>query len=364
MEFFKKETRIDFMGIRKLTGTLIVLLWLVSVVLLIGKGLNFGLDFTGGTQVEARFAHEASPEKIRELLEAEGFTGVKVQRYGSTQDILIRIQNMGSPELATNEVVAKDRVAKDTVAKDAVAKGTVAKEATVNGKIDNKKNNANLKTEAILESEAEQKMSVRVREALLKQFPGAEIRRTEFVGSEVGKELIERGGIAVLVSILATMIYIAFRFEYRLAVSAAIGLIHDAFIVLGIFSLFGFEFDLATLASILAVLGYSLNDTIVVFDRVRENFRKVRKGTPAEVMNLSINQTLSRTIMTSVMTLLVVLALLFFGGESLFGFSMALTIGIIVGTFSSIYVSGALALWLGLSRADLIPRAKVELEGP
>ena len=150
------------------------------------------------------------------------------------------------------------------------------------------------------------------------------------------------------------------RFEYRLALSAAIGLSHDAFLILGVFSLFGFEFDLATLASVLAVLSYSLNDTIVVFDRVRENFRKVRKGTPVEIMDLSINQTLSRTIMTSWMTLLVVLALLFFGGETLFGFSMAFFVGIVIGTFSSIYVSGALALWLGLSRDDLMPKQRVD----
>src|SRR4029079_10116492 len=162
-----------------------------------------------------------------------------------------------------------------------------------------------------------------------------EIRGTEFVGSEVGAQLVEQGGVAVLVSILATMIYIAFRFEYRLAVSAAVGLTHDAFLILGVFALFGFEFDLATLASILAVLGYSLNDTIVVFDRVRENFRKVRKGTPVEVMNLSINQTLSRTIMTSGLTLLVVVVLFFFGGETLRPFSLALIIGIVIGTYSS-----------------------------
>jgi preprotein translocase subunit SecF len=184
----------------------------------------------------------------------------------------------------------------------------------------------------------------------------------EFVGSEVGSQLVQQGLMAIVISILATMIYIAFRFEYRLAVSAAVGLLHDAILLLGIFSLFKFEFDLATLASVLAVLGYSLNDTIVVFDRVRENFRKVRKGTPVDIMNLSINQTLSRTIMTSLMTMLVVLALLFFGGESLFGFSMAFFVGILIGTFSSIYVSGALALWMGLSKADLMLKPKVSLD--
>jgi preprotein translocase subunit SecF len=244
-------------------------------------------------------------------LEGQGLQGVRVQQYGTTQDLLIRISN------------------------------------------------------ADAEATEEQKIAGQVKTILQKENPTVEIRRTEFVGSEVGAQLFEQGGIAVLVSIIATMIYIAFRFEYRLAVSAAVGLIHDAVLILGIFSTFGFEFDLATLASVLAVLGYSLNDTIVVFDRVRENFRKIRKGTPAEIMNLSINQTLSRTVMTSLLTLLVVLALLFFGGETLFGFSMAFFVGIIIATVSSIYVSGALALWLGLTRADLMPKAKIEhQEGP
>ncbi len=311
MEFFKNETRIDFMGIRRYTGIFTIVLGLAAFGILITKGLNFGLDFTGGTQIEARFSKATSPSEVRSQLEKEGFHGVRVQQFGSTQDILIRLGNEGKQEANT-----------------------------------------------------EQKASARIKNALLKHDQDMEIRRTEFVGSEVGAQLVEQGGVAVLISILATMMYIAFRFEYRLAVSAAVGLSHDALIILGVFSLFGFEFDLATLASVLAVLGYSLNDTIVVFDRVRENFRKVRKNTPTEIMNLSINQTLSRTLMTSWMTLLVVLALLFFGGENLFGFSMAFFVGILMGTFSSIYVSGALALWMGLSRADLLPKPKSEIEGP
>jgi preprotein translocase subunit SecF len=309
MEFFKKETRIDFMGIRRYTGAFTAILWIFSISILVYKGLNFGLDFTGGTQIEARFKQEASPVLIKAQLEEEGFQGIRVQQAGSTHDLLIRIANQASTTTSS-----------------------------------------------------EQKLSARVKEALLKKHAEVDIRKAEFVGSEVGAELFERGGIAVFISILATMIYIAFRFEYRLAISAAVGLCHDAVLILGVFSLFGFEFDLSALASVLAVLGYSLNDTIVVFDRVRENFRKIRKGNPVDIMNLSINQTLSRTIMTSWMTLLTVLALLFFGGESLFGFSMAFFVGIVIGTFSSIYVSGALALWLGLTRADLLPKAKMELD--
>lgn len=294
------------MGYRRYTVLFSLLLWLAAIGLLAVQGLYFGLDFTGGTQVEARFHAPIEASVIRDQFEHQGFKGVRVQQYGSTEDILIRIAHQ--------------------------------------------------------KNEDEQTTSKRVQNTLFQLYPDSEIRRVEFVGSEVGSQLVEQGIIAILISILATMVYIAFRFEYRLAVSAAVGLLHDAILLLGIFSLFKFEFDLATLASVLAVMGYSLNDTIVVFDRVRENFRKVRKGTPVEIMNLSINQTLSRTIMTSFMTSLVVFALLFFGGESLFGFSMAFLLGIIIGTFSSIYVSGALALWMGLSKADLMPKAKVSLE--
>ncbi len=318
MEFFKSSTQISFMGIRRYTGILNVLLWVISVGLLATKGIHLGLEFTGGTQIELRFTEIIEPSAVRAALEKEHFHGIRVQQNGSPHDILIR--------------VAPQKVS-----------GTKAD-----------------KHDPLQSAAIEQKQIHALKGVLEALDPELDIRRTEFVGSEVGDQLLEQGGIAVLVSILATMIYITLRFEYRLALSAAIGLCHDAFLILGVFSLFGFEFDLATLASVLAVLSYSLNDTIVVFDRVRENFRKVRKATPVEIMDLSINQTLSRTIMTSWMTLLVVLALLFFGGESLFGFSMAFFVGIVIGTFSSIYVSGALALWLGLSRADLMPKQKLE----
>lgn len=348
MEFFKKETNIDFMGMRRWTVAISVILWLVSIGLLITKGLNFGLDFTGGAQVEARFQSPVQPSSLREKLEAQGFHGVRVQQYGSTNDILIRVANYTGDEQSVNQKQEEPKISAETNADSNIAN-------SMDESI--KPGQSSIQTQ-------EGSITYRIKEALTKTYPDIEIRRTEYVGSEVGEQLFEQGGIAVLVSILATMIYIALRFEYRLAVSAAVGLIHDAIIILGIFSLFAFEFDLAALASIMAVLGYSLNDTIVVFDRVRENFRKMRKGTPYEIMNSSINQTLSRTIMTSWLTMLVVLALLFFGGETLFSFSIAFFIGILIGTFSSIYVSGALALWLGLSRTDLMPKPKLVDERP
>ncbi|MFI4937703.1 MAG: protein translocase subunit SecF [Candidatus Berkiellales bacterium] len=308
MEFFHRQTNIDFMGIRKITGVVSILVSIISIVLLIYKGLNFGLDFTGGTQLELRYGQPVHFEEVREHLENAGFHGAKVTQFGTTRDILVKIPNK--------------------------------------------------------EGVSEHKLGVEILAALKTQNNTVELRQVEFVGSEVGEHLAEQGGLAVLAALFATLLYIAMRFEYRLGVSATVALLHDPILILGIFSLFQIEFDLATLAGVLAVIGYSLNDTIVVFDRVRENFRKVRKGTSLEIMNSSINQTLSRTIMTSSLTLIVVVALYFFGGESLHGFSLALIIGIVVGTYSSIFIAGALALMMGLSRSDLASSKKIIDEMP
>ncbi len=306
MEFFKKETAIDFMGFRKVTCIVSVVLSILSLLCIYYKGINFGMEFTGGTQIELRFAKLIEPNDIRKELEKAGFKELRVQTYGSIHDILIRMASSNAID--------------------------------------------------------EQKINTQLTSIFNKGEQSVEVRRVEYIGSEVGEQLAEQGGLAVLLAILATMIYIALRFEYRFAVSAALSLCHDAVLVLGIFSFFQVEFDLPTLAGILAVLGYSLNDTIVVFDRVRETFRKIRKESTAYIMNLSINQTLSRTIVTSWLTLLVVLALLIYGGKSLFGFSLALCIGIVIGTYSSIYVASTLALVLGLSRADLMPKQKVAVD--
>lgn len=305
MELFHKIPHIDFMGMRRMSAYFSFFLCAVSIFILYQNGLNFGLDFTGGTQIELRYETQQDPDHIREILEEHDFDP-KVTHFGTAKDILIRMANK--------------------------------------------------------EGMSEQKLSEEVVSILKQDQTSFELRRVEFVGAEVGEQLAEKGGMAILVALFATMIYIALRFEYRFAISAAVALMHDPILILGIFSAFQIEFDLATLAAALAVIGYSLNDTIVVYDRVRENFRKVRKGTPKDIMNLSINQTLSRTIMTSVLTLLVVLALLIFGGETLYGFSLALLIGIVIGTYSSIYVAGALALKMGLSKSDLISHSPRELK--
>ncbi|MBS0287275.1 MAG: protein translocase subunit SecF [Proteobacteria bacterium] len=302
MELFHHQTKIDFMGMRRVTAIFSIIISLLSLYFLFTRELNFGLDFTGGTQLELRYSTPVSIEDVRHHLEDADFTGVKVAQYGTARDLIVKLANK--------------------------------------------------------QGVSEQQLGQKVVEVLKQQDPNIELRRVEFVGSEVGDKLAEQGSLAVIVALFAIMIYIALRFEYRFGVSAAVSLLHDPIIILGIFSYFQIEFDLATLAGVLAVIGYSLNDTIVVYDRVRENFRKVRKGSTEEIMNLSINQTLSRTIMTSCLTLLVVVALYFFGGESLHGFSLSLIIGIVIGTYSSIFVAGALAVVMGLSRQDLLPATK------
>lgn len=300
------------MKMQKISFGVSALLCILSLFSLTFYGLKFGLDFTGGTQVEISSEKAASPESIRIILENAGFSGIKVQQYGNPEDLLIRLSNGDK---------------------------------------------------TVEEQSAGRQISQKIREVLQQHDSSITIKRTEFVGSEVGQQLVDQGCLAVFIAILAIMLYIAIRFEFRLAISAALALCHDTLIVLGIFSVCRVEFDLATLASILAVIGYSLNDKIVVFDRVRENFRKIRRSTPSEIMDVSINQTLSRTVMTSLLTLLVILALLCFGGKSLFGFSLAFFLGIIIGTYSSIFIAGAMALKLGLCKQDLMPKTNTTTDG-
>ncbi len=303
MEFFKRQTQINFLGLRRWAVGLSLLLMLISAISLLSKGLNWGLDFTGGSQLQVSFDHPADIPVLRQQLAAAGFNDILVQSYGTSQDVLI--------SLAPHQTTQHDLSAQ-----------------------------------------------------IINALPGAQLKQIEFIGPQVGHELATQGALAVFIALLGIMIYIALRFEYRFAIGAAVALIHDPIIILGIFSLFHIEFNLTALAAILAVIGYSLNDSIVIFDRIRENFRKLRKGSAVEVVNLSINQTLSRTIMTSATTLLVVLSLCIFGGTMIHSFALALVIGIVVGTYSSIYVAGTLAVALGLDRRNFLPPLKVVDDRP
>jgi len=289
----------DFMALRKPAVLLSSFLILASIVSLLTLKLNVGIDFTGGSIIEVGYQQAVELEPIRNALEAEGFGDAIVQHFGSASEVLIRLV----PD------VGKDK--------------------------------AELSTEII---------------TLLKTTSEAtiDVRRVDFVGPQVGEELTEDGGLAVLYALIAILIYVAFRFEYRFSLGAVAALVHDVIITLGFFSILQLDFNLSVLAAILAVIGYSLNDTIVVFDRVRENFRKIRKKTSLEVINISINQTISRTLMTSFTTLLVLLSLFFLGGEVIHAFALALIIGVLVGTYSSVYVATTSALLLGISRSDLL----------
>lgn len=307
MEFFKRQTNINFIGARRYALVLSGVLTLISLVSLGVRGLHLGLDFTGGTVMEVNYSKPADLSEVREELAAVGYGNAVVQHFGSAQTVLIRM----APK--------------------------------------NTSSNAKLGDEVM---------------AALSKSGEARLNRIEFVGPQVGQQLITKGGLAFLYTLGGILIYVAFRFEYRFAVSAVVASLHDVIIIAGVFSVFQIEFDLTVLAAVLAVFGYSLNDTIVVFDRIRENFVRVRKGSPYEIVNRSINQTLSRTIMTSVATLIAVIALYLFGGELITGFSLAMLIGIVVGTYSSIYIASTTALAMGVSKQDLIPPKKegVELE--
>ncbi|MBX9604944.1 MAG: protein translocase subunit SecF [Gammaproteobacteria bacterium] len=288
----------DFMGKVKPAVALTTLLVIISVGASIFKGFNFGVDFTGGTLVELGYQSEPDLNQIRETLAASEFKNATVQRFGTPTDVLVRLPPTG-----------------------------------------------------------DQKASA-VSQRVVELLPGAALRRIEFVGPQVGDELAESGVMALLFALGGIFLYVALRFTWKFSVGAIVATMHDVVITIGYFAVTGREFDLTVLAAVLAVLGYSLNDTVVVFDRVRENLRKMRKGEVKEVVNLALNQTLSRTLMTSGETMLAVLALLFFGGELLHGFSIALVIGIVIGTYSSIYVATATVVALGISRQDMLPVQK------
>ena len=297
MEFFHKVTTYPFMHTRRMWYGVSSLAIIASIVLLFWHGLNLGIDFTGGVVLEFQYPQKADLEKTRATLEGK-FTHPQVQNFGDDRTVAVRLLPQANQDV------------------NAVSKA--------------------------------------VTEELKKVDPQVQLQRAEVVGPQVGKELTNQGGLAILFTFLLIGLYTWFRFQWKMGISAIIATLHDPMIILGFFAVTQITFDLAVLAAILAVIGYSLNDTVVVFDRVRENFHKARRASSEEVMDASINQTLSRTIITSGATLLVVVVLLIMGGETLRGFSWALTIGIVVGTYSSIYVAGALALDMKLSARDLM----------
>ena len=291
---------VDFMGKKRIAFVLSVVLLVVAFGSLFTKGLNFGIDFTGGVLIEVRYQNAADLPQIRRGLRSAGFGSAQLQNFGTSRDVLIRL----------------------------------------------------LPQEGAASSDA---VGEQILEVLSTQDPAVNLRRVEFVGPQVGEELREQGGLAMLFALLFIMAYVSFRFQWKFSIGAVAALAHDVIITVGFFSLFDRPFDLAVLAAVLAVIGYSLNDTIVVFDRIRENFLRIRKSHALEVMNVSINQTLSRTLITSMTTLLVLLALFFLGGEAIHAFATALIVGVVVGTYSSIYVASSIALTLEVSTQDLLP---------
>ncbi|WP_151192528.1 protein translocase subunit SecF [Cysteiniphilum sp. JM-1] len=317
MEFFKRKTNIDFMGIRKWTAIVSIVLIGLSVIFLAVRGLNMGLDFTGGYQIQVNYNKAPSTQEVAKVLARDGFPTAQVTTFGSSDSLMIKLP------------IQKNENNQAVINQDGQS--------------------------------AQQLLKVKIEKSL---GSDAQVTSLNYIGPQVGKELATNGLLALLVAMICIVGYIAFRFEMKFAISAGIALIHDPIIILGVFAAFQLEFTLTTLAAVLAVIGYSLNDTVVIYDRVRENFRKMRKASVIEVVNRSVNDTLSRTIMTSGLTLLVVVVLYFFGGPSLHEFSLALILGVIVGTYSSIYVAGVLAVLFGLKRESLLPPQRLDDDRP
>jgi preprotein translocase subunit SecF len=306
MQILQGSSTIKFMSKRKIALALSLTLIIISIASLIARGLNFGIDFTGGYLIEAGYESDVDIGPIRAALAENDYKDAQVQHFGTAKDILVRI----APRKDINKAGLSDAIL------------------------------------TILKKNSDQNIQV---------------RRVEFVGPQVGEELREQGGLAMLVALGGILLYISFRFQFKSAVGAILALIHDVIITVGVFAITQMDFDLTVLAALLAVIGYSLNDTVVVLDRIRETFRTVRKRTPMEILDLSINQTLSRTLMTSLTTLLVLLALFIFGGEVIHSFAFALIVGIVVGTYSSIYVASSTLMVMKIHKQDFLVVAKEEV---
>lgn len=306
MQILQGKSTIDFMSKRTIAMVFSIVLIIASIGSLFVNGLNFGIDFTGGYLIEVGYETDVDIEPIRTALAENGFEDAVVQHFGTAKDILVRI----APREDINRAGLSDRIL------------------------------------AILQKDSTQQV---------------DMRRVEFVGPQVGEELRDQGGLAMLVALGGILLYVSFRFQFKSAVGAILALVHDVIITVGVFSITQMDFDLSVLAALLAVIGYSLNDTVVVLDRIRETFRNVRKRSPVEILNLSINQTLSRTLMTSLTTLLVLTALFVFGGEVIHGFAFALIIGVLVGTYSSIYVASSTLMAMNIHKQDFLVVAKEEV---
>ncbi|MDE0971590.1 MAG: protein translocase subunit SecF [Arenicellales bacterium] len=322
MEFLKRDTRIDFIGRRRIAALISISVIVIVLLSLFFRGLNLGIDFTGGTLVEVSYSSSVNTEDVRTNLRRSGLDGVVVQYFGTSRDVLIRLP--ADPEVDAAESSSL------IISSLREPYGETLAQSSENDS-----------QRCVFQDGTTGDCTV-------------QMRRVEFVGPQVGGELTEKGGLAMLYALIGILAYVAWRFEWRFALGAVIALVHDVVVTVGIFSLLGLEFSLPVLAAVLAVIGYSLNDTIVVFDRIRENFRKMRKGTIVEIMNSAINQTLRRTLLTSLTTLLVVVTLILLGGEIIKGFAVALFIGILVGTYSSIFVASPVVLSLRITRDDML----------
>lgn len=306
MQILQGKLNIDFMSKRMVAMIISLVLVLASIGSLFVNGLNLGIDFTGGYLIEAGYSSDVEIGPIRKALANDGFDDAQVQHFGTAKDILVRIAPRGD----VNKASLSDHIL------------------------------------SILQSNSTEQV---------------QMRRVEFVGPQVGEELREKGGLAMLVALGGILLYVSFRFQFKSAVGAILALIHDVIITMGAFAITQMDFDLSVLAALLAVIGYSLNDTVVVLDRIRESFRNIRKRSPVEILNLSINQTLSRTLITSLTTLLVLFALFIFGGEVIHGFAFALIIGVVVGTYSSIYIASSTLMAMKVHKQDFLVVAKEEV---
>jgi preprotein translocase subunit SecF len=359
MEFFRIKRDIPFMKHAIVLNAVSFITFLLAVFFLVTRGLHLSIEFTGGTLVEVKYPQAAQIAKTREAVEALGFGEVQVQLFGSASDVLIRVPNKVLPQSAKPSVTATASATASPASASAGQSDTVLK--VFEGVCKAEGGQVQSTTVVTQQGETLQKL-------LCKTADGKEpvsLQRSEFVGPSVGAELVENGLIALGMTVLGIMIYLAIRFEWKFAVAGIIANLHDVIIILGFFAFFQWEFSLAVLAAVLAVLGYSVNESVVIFDRVRESFRKYRKMNSREVIDHAITSTISRTIITHGSTEVMVLSMLIFGGPTLFYFALALTIGILFGIYSSVFVAAAIAMWLGIKREDLIKAgAKKEGEDP